>query len=72
MIMGRTTTWVRSALEVLGRDATNKEIKAYVQEHAPEVPQGQIGLALRRLRESDLSAESSTRLSSDDELLRRR
>jgi hypothetical protein len=48
--MGSTTEWVRRALGELGTDAPDQEIKAYIRGKAPSVPEGQVSLALRRLR----------------------
>jgi hypothetical protein len=48
--MGGVTRWVRIALAELGQDAPDADIKAYIREKAPDVPQSQIGLALRKLR----------------------
>ena len=46
--MGSTTEWVRRALDELGWDATDQEVKAYLREKG--VPPGHIGLALKKLR----------------------
>jgi hypothetical protein len=43
---------VRKALRELGPDATDQQVKTYLKANAPQVPQNQIGLVLRRLRES--------------------
>lgn len=48
--MAGTTAWVRQALEELGADAPDVEIKAYIREMAPSVPESQIGPALRKIR----------------------
>ena len=48
--MAGTTAWVRQALQELGADAPDVEVKAYVREKAPGVPESQIGLALRKIR----------------------
>jgi hypothetical protein len=50
--MANTTEMVRKAIHELGADATDKQIRAYLKTNAPEVPQSQLGLVLRRLRES--------------------
>lgn len=48
--MGNTTAIVRMALSALGADAADKEIKAYIRQHHPEIPLGQISLALRKIQ----------------------
>ena len=48
--MGGATAWVRQALGELGADAPDVEVKAYIREKAPTVPESQIGLALRKIR----------------------
>lgn len=48
--MGSVATVVNMALSVLGSEARDEEVKAYIRDHYPEVPQGQIGLALRKIR----------------------
>jgi hypothetical protein len=45
-----TTAWVRQALQGLGADASDVEVKAYIREKAPSVPESQVGLALRKIR----------------------
>lgn len=50
--MGNTTHWVRAALDLLGWDVPDNEVKIYIREHTPQVPQSQVGLALRKLRAS--------------------
>lgn len=50
--MGNTTVWVRQALQQLGADAPVAAVKAYIREKAPCVPEGQIGLALKKVRGS--------------------
>jgi hypothetical protein len=47
---GGTTSWVRQALQELGRDASEVAVKTYIREKEPTVPESQIGLALRKLR----------------------
>jgi hypothetical protein len=49
--MGNTTGWVRRALADLGPNASDKDVEAYIRDKAPEVPQGQISLALCKIRE---------------------
>ena len=53
--MGGTTAAVRSALNKLGWDASNQKVKEYLQENEPQVPQGHISLALRKLRAKEIS-----------------
>jgi hypothetical protein len=48
--MGNTTAIVRKALASLGAGTANKEIKAHIGKHHPEVPQGQINLILRKIQ----------------------
>ena len=48
--MGNTTEWVRRALAELGPDAPDQEVKAYIREKRSGVPEGQVSLALRKLR----------------------
>lgn len=48
--MAGTTAWVRQALQELGADAPDVEVKAYIREKAPSIPESQIGLALRKVR----------------------
>ena len=54
--MGGVTDWVRRALGELGLDAPDKDVKAYIAREAPDVPQGQISLALRKLRGRGVSS----------------
>ena len=49
--MGSITEWVRRALAELGPDALDKEVKAYIRGKDPSVPEGQVSLSLRKLRE---------------------
>lgn len=46
------------ALSALGADAADEEIKAYIREHYPDVPQSQIGLTLRKIRSRDYRPQS--------------
>jgi hypothetical protein len=48
--MGSTTEWVKRALTELGSGATDQAVKRYIREKDPSVPEGQISLALRKLR----------------------
>jgi len=48
--MGGVTEWVRQALAELGPHAPDAEVKAYIRARAPGLPDGHIGLALRKLR----------------------
>ncbi len=48
--MSGATDWVRKALAQLGSDAPDTEVKAYIRENAPTVPEGHVSLALRKLR----------------------
>lgn len=48
--MGNTTEWVRMALAELGQDAPDADIKSFIRQKEPTVPQNQIGLALRKIR----------------------
>jgi hypothetical protein len=48
--MGSTTKWVRRALAELGSDASDQEVKNYIREEDPSIPEGQLSLALRKLR----------------------
>lgn len=58
--MGGATAWVRQALRELGGDASDVAVKAYVREKEPTVPEGHIGLALRRLRGNVVPAKVKT------------
>lgn len=48
--MGNATEWVRNALAKLGQDAPDADIKTYIRQNEPTVPQNQISLALRKIR----------------------
>ena len=48
--MGSTTELVRRALADLGSDAPDQDVKAYIRGKDPSVPEGQVSLALRKLR----------------------
>jgi hypothetical protein len=48
--MGKTTDWVRRAMDALGAEATNQEVKNWIRHHQPEVPEAHVALALRNLR----------------------
>lgn len=69
--MGNTTAWVRAALDAKGWDAPEKEIKVYIQDNAPDIPRGQIGLALRKLRTHPSLVSSDNRLPAHGELFRK-
>lgn len=48
--MGSATEWVRRALVELGSEAPDQAVKSYIRERDPNVPEGQVALALRKLR----------------------
>jgi hypothetical protein len=48
--MGSTTKWVRRALAELGSNASDQEVKNYIREEDPSIPEGHVSLALRKLR----------------------
>ena len=48
--MGSTTKWVRRALTELGSDASDLQVKNYIREKDPSVPESHVSLALRKLR----------------------
>jgi hypothetical protein len=48
--MGGVTDYVREALDVLGPDASASQVKRWIQRKHPNAPQGQISLALHKLR----------------------
>lgn len=54
--MRGVTEWVRKALAQLGEDAPDADIKAYIRARASQLPQRQVGLALRKLRGRTISA----------------
>ena len=56
--MGATDS-VRKALSTLGANASDQQVKAYIRENDPTVPQAQISLALRKLREKAIPREKS-------------
>jgi hypothetical protein len=48
--MAGITELVRRALAELGSDGPDADIKAYVRQNDASVPDGHVGLALRKLR----------------------
>jgi hypothetical protein len=48
--MSGVTESVRKALDVLGINATDQQVKLYLRENDPTIPQSQISLVLRNLR----------------------
>ncbi len=48
--MGGVTGFVKAAMESLGEGATDQDVKDFIRKNHPQVPQGHIGLALRKLR----------------------
>ena len=48
--MAGATHLVRQALDVLGADAPDAHVRAFLQEKAPSVPGSYVALALRKIR----------------------
>ena len=48
--MGSVTAAVRRALETLGYDTPDQEIKTFIAKHDATMPGSQISLALRKIR----------------------
>jgi hypothetical protein len=59
-VMGKTTNSVMKALNELGVDAPDQAVRAWIRANAPDVPEGHVSLALRRLRGSANRKASGT------------
>ncbi|MBV6495945.1 MAG: hypothetical protein JFAIHJKO_01059 [Pyrinomonadaceae bacterium] len=65
--MGSVTNVVRSALVVLGFEAADREVKAYIKKNYTDVPQSQISLALRKIRFPQPRVRTTTRTRFNDD-----